>query len=462
MSDNLSQEEMDKMLALMDENSGDGEGGGGDPPEEPPVSESSGDDENIDETIIESVDDAAGGDEITGKDAGGSLTAMDLDVLGEVYNVSMGAAASAVSSLLRMKVDITTPQLTVLKESDLAFKSLEPAVGVEINYIVGIQGVNIFILSQLDVMKIVDIWMGGPGQVDESAEFNEMHMSAIGEVMNQMMGQSSMGLAGFLNTVIDISAPVVYKIEGDYSLAKRDPDTEIVATKFKLIVGDNIIDSELITTCDIDFAKSMINMAQIAFGVSDGSNQNVQGVVEGVKHTDDVPVTAAQQQPAAASVQQQPEPQRQQQPAASAAAPQAPTPQQINTNTYQQPPPEYYPPPPASRAQNVHAQPVSFGSFDIQDDLSGGYMGNINLIRSVPLNISVEIGRTRLPVREILEEFGEGHIVELDRQAADLIDIYANGVLIAKGSVVVVEENFGVKIMEIVAPEELIRVAGMN
>jgi flagellar motor switch protein FliN/FliY len=118
------------------------------------------------------------------------------------------------------------------------------------------------------------------------------------------------------------------------------------------------------------------------------------------------------------------------------------------------PPPQTYGP-----SQNVH--PVSFGSFDMQGDLGGGYMGNINLIRSVPLNISVEIGRTRLPVREILEEFGEGHIVALDRQAADPIDVFANGVLIAKGTVVVVEENFAVKITEIIAPEELIRVAGV-
>ena len=437
----MSQEEMDKLMASM---LGGDDDGGDEPPVEVPLAES---------------------------DEGDGLTPMDLDILGEVFNVSMGAAAGAVSSLLRMKVDITTPQLTILKESDLAFKSLEPAVGVEIKYTVGVQGANIFILSQLDVMKLVNIWLGGTGQVDESEEFGEMHMSAISELMNQMMGQSSTALAGFLNTVIDISSPTAYKIEGDYSLAGQDSSTEIVATRFKFVVGDNIIDSELITTCDIGFAKSMINMAKVSFGMSDGSNVSVQNMVEEAHHLDDEPepapppvVAEPPPQVQAAPVQQQPPhavPQPQAPPVT--AEPQPPTQQQMNTNQYQQPPPGYYPPPTAQQqTQPQYAQPVSFASFDPPVDLSGGYLGNMNLIKRVPLDITAEVGRTKLPVREILEEFGEGYVVELDRQASEPIDIFVNGVLIAKGTVVVVEENFGVRIDEIVSPEELIRVAGIN
>jgi flagellar motor switch protein FliN/FliY len=468
---NMSPEEIQALMATM----GDGENaGGGEPPETLETETAGG--------VVGGGNDGSGSTANAGAGSNDNgdepLSPMDLDILGEVYNVSMGAAASTVSSLLRMKVDITTPQLTILKEADLSYKSLEPAVGVEINYVVGVQGINVFILSQLDVMKIVDIWMGGTGQVDESSEFNEMHMSAIGEVMNQMMGQSSMALAGFLNTVIDISAPDIYKIEGDYSLAKREPDTEIVATKFKFLVGDNVIDSELITTCDIGFAKGMINMAKVSFGMSDGSNSSIQNLVEKTAHSDDEPVP--QQQPAAAAPapqpQVQPPPQQPQQPVAAAPPPEpvpvpvAPTQQQINSNQFQQPPQGYYPPQPAmpppqqayAQPQNIqNVQPVSFGSFDLQTDLSGGYMGNINLIRRVPLDITAEIGQTRMPVREVLE-FGEGSIIPFERQSSEPIDIFANGVLIAKGLVVVIEDNFGVRITEILSPDELIRVAGIN
>ena len=457
MADNLSPEQVQALLNGM------GDGDDTDGKDSPEVAAESDSAEALDGGEVSDGGEEIGDGVSTG-DVGGeeqTLLPMELDILGEVYNISMGAAATAVSSLLRMKVDITTPQLTLLKESELEFKTLEPAVGVEINYIIGVQGVNIFILSQLDVMKIVDIWMGGAGQIDESAEFGEMHMSAIGELMNQMMGQSSMAMANFLNTVIDISTPTAYVIEGDYSLAKREPGTEIVATKFKLTVGDNVIDSELIATCDVGFAKDMIAMAKVAFGMSDGSNVNVQSLVEDAKQEDTAeaapqeaapvsPQPAAE--PQAAAAQQPvftPEPQMQprQQPVYQQAQPAA-QPQQQQPYQVQQP--------------QYQAQPVSFGSFDLPDDLPDGYMGNLNLIRRVPLNITAEIGRTRLPMREILEDFGEGYVVELDRQAADPIDIFVNGVLIAKGSVVVVEENFGVKITEIIAPEELIRVAGIN
>ena len=456
----ISQEEMDMLVASM----AGGDDGGGDPPT----------DEAFPMAGEHEAGTADGGAGPAGENEAG-LTPMDVDILGEVYNVSMGAAAGAISSLLRMKVDITAPQVTVLKESDLTFKSLEPALGVEINYIIGVQGINIFILSQLDVMKIVDIWMGGSGQVDEGAEFNDMHVSAIGEMMNQMMGQSSMALAGFLNTVIDISAPTTYKIEGSYSLAKREPSAEIVATKFKLLVGDGVIDSELITTCDVEFAKSMISMAKVSFGMFDGSNMRVQDMVEDVRG--DEPEPPEQQAPAErqqaapqAPTQQHQEPPAQQPPAAAyqQAAPQAPTQQQINSSQYQQPPPGYYQQPPAAVAhqqyqppQQQNIQPVTFASFDPEMDLSGGYMGNINLIRRVPLDITAEIGQTKMPVRDVLE-FGEGSIIPFERHVAEPIDIFANGVLIAKGNVVVLEENFGVRITEIIAPEELIKVAGIN
>jgi len=338
----------------------------------------------------------------------------ELGILGEIYNISMGAAATAVSTLLSMKVDITAPSVEMVDGSNLIYQPFEPAVGVEIKYVKGIEGVNVFILSQLDVMKIFDIMVGGTGVVDESTEFSDLHMSAIGEVMNQMMGQSSMSLADFLNTQIDISTPTTYRIEGDYNPAKEGMQGTIVATRFKFIVGD-IINSEMLTTCSMQFAESMIEMAKKAFGMSDGAgNTQAQKIIEAEVKPEQLP-------------QPQPQPQTQSQP---------------------QPPPPAQPQPQQQPQQNVVGQTAVFQDFGAPRGFIGPDAENNARIRSVPVDVTVEIGKTKKFVSEILE-FGEGSIIELDRQNAEPVDVFVNGVLFAKGSVVVVEENFAVKITEI-------------
>jgi len=342
----------------------------------------------------------------------------ELGILGEIYNISMGAAATAVSTLLSMKVDITAPSVEIVDGSNLIYQPFEPAVGVEIKYVKGIEGVNVFILSQLDVMKIFDIMVGGTGIVDESTEFSDLHMSAIGEVMNQMMGQSSMSLADFLNTQIDISTPTTYRIEGDYNPAKEGMQGTIVATRFKFIVGD-IINSEMLTTCSMEFAENMIEMAKKAFGMSDGAgNTQAQKIIEAEVKTEQPPPQPPPPPPA-----YEPPPQ----PA-------------------QQPPPQYYPP--SQPQQSVIAQPAVFQDFGAPRGFVGPDAENNVRLRSVPVDVTVEIGKTKKFVSEILE-FGEGSVIELDRQNAEPVDVFVNGVLFAKGSVVVVEENFAVKITEI-------------
>ncbi|MCL2775784.1 MAG: flagellar motor switch phosphatase FliY [Oscillospiraceae bacterium] len=377
--------------------------------------------------------------ENSGGDSAGSadvfdFSPMDLDILGEVYNISMGSAANAVSSLLRMKVEITAPVVTNISKEELIYQSLEPAVGVEIKYVAGVEGINVFILSQIDVMKIVDIWMGGNGKIDEKAEFNDMHMSAIGELMNQMMGSSSMALAGVLNTQIDISSPYTYKIEGDFSPANVAMNGQIIATRFKFLVGD-IINSEMITTCSVDFAKSMIDMATKSFGEADGSNAKVQEIVAGVAGSNQSKQPGQGSQP------------KGQNPA-----------QQGKTASYGQNGGNN-----AAYSQNVHQSPqemqsVNFANFDSNAEFGGAYGGNMDLVLDLPLDVTVEIGRTKKAVHDVLE-FGEGSIIELDKQAAEPVDIFVNGNLVARGSVVVIEENFGVRITEIVSNQDKLKAA---
>ena len=424
-----------------------------------------------------------------------------LGLLGEIYNISMGAAAKAVASLIKMKVDISTPDVKVMPKEHLIFKTLEPAVGVKINYVEGIIGENIFILSQLDIMKLVDIVIGGTGDIDESSEFNEMHLSAIGEIMNQMMGASSVNVADFLSLKIDISVPESFKIEGQFPIDTDETDKGlIVATKFKFVVGD-IINSEMITTCSMDFAKDLIHRAMVNFGMLP---VDTPPVVETM--TVDTTPPPVQPEPAAPPpVQQQPAPVVEVQPEPlPQPTPQPQTPPQQQQQIPVSPPPvqQQYPPmqtpgfdpnqmyamfaqqqqqmqqllvnlteklisQPQAQGQmmqttsqqpaNVNAQSASFRSFDTSADEIIPY-DNMDLVLDLPLDVAIEIGRTKKTVNEVLE-LGEGAIIQLDKESSEPVDIWINGNLVAKGTVVVIEENFAVRITEIVSPQDKLKAA---
>ena len=439
---------------------------------------------------------------------------MGLGLLGEIFNISMGAAAKAVATMIKMKVDISAPTVTVVAKSDLIFKTLEPAVGVKINYTEGITGENIFILSQLDIMKLVDIVVGGTGDIDESKEFDDMHLSAIGEIMNQMMGASSVNVAEFLMTKIDISVPETFKIEGQFPMDVTEADRElIVSTQFKFVVGD-IINSEMITTCTLTFAKDLIYKAMKNFGIlpEDIAPPQIETTAANVPEPPAAVQPEPVQQPIPPPVEKKPEPEPpppQQQPVAQQLPPVQEIPQQIPQQQELPPmqPPQQYAPsqyaPPmqggidpnmlyqmfaqqneqmqtllanivdklasnqsqnqmqaqttTQQTPNISMQPAGFRSFDSPDDNNIQY-DNMDLVLDLPLDVAIEIGRTKKTVNEVLE-MGEGYIVELDRQSADPIDVLVNGNLVARGNVVVVEENFAVRITEIVSPQDKLKAA---
>ncbi len=374
------------------------------------------------------------------KDANVEFSSYEIDAVGEILNISMGSAATAVSELLNAKVWITTPQVSVVKAADLNYDRLEPAICVKIVYVSGISGQNMMVLKQDDVQLILNQLMGNPLVVSPDFEFDEMNISAVSEVMNQMMGASATALSDLLGISVDISTPTPYLIEQTNfcQLAELDPDETIVAVTFNLSV-DGVMNSEFMSVMSVDLAKSL----------SDKMIEKFHGD-EAEAQPDKQPAPAPAPQPAAPAPQPDP--------AQGMAQPQQPAP-----GAYPYPPqgqPAYpgygyqnqyaaygaYPPP----VPPVNIQNAQLHQFDAMDfGLPTDQQDNLKLLMGVPLEISVEIGTAKRKVKDILE-FTQGTIIELERQAGAPVDVVVNGNLIARGDVVVIDDNFAVRITEIV------------
>ena len=403
-----------------------------------------------------------------------TLSEMQLDAIGEIMNISMGSAATAVSELLNAKVWITTPKVTIVQASELNYDRLEPAICVKIEYIKGLSGSNLMILKQDDVQLILNQLMGKPPVISPDFEFDELNISAVSEVMNQMMGASSTALSEFLGMGIDISTPTPY-ILSEINIAdlQNYEQTDMVAAiNFDLTI-DGVIKSEFISVLDIDLAATL---ADRMIGGAASSEPIVtesapapapQPVpqAEPVQQAAPVPQAAPVQQaapvPQAAPVQQaapmpQAAPVQQAAPVPQAAPmPQAdmyaqqgyygyPNPA-MNPAMYGQPVQPVMQPQPAVNYRN--AQLAQFESFEAP--LGSEQKENLQLLMDAPLQISVEIGSTKKKIKDILE-FSQGTIIELERQAGAPVDVMVNGNLIARGDVVVIDDNFAVRITEIV------------
>lgn len=381
------------------------------------------------------------------KDANVEFSSYEIDAVGEILNISMGAAATAVSELLNAKVWITTPQVNVVKASDLNYDRLEPAICVKIVYVKGISGQNMMVLKQDDVQLILNQLMGNPLVVSPDFEFDEMNISAVSEVMNQMMGASATALSDLLGMTVDISTPTPYVIEQTNfcQLAELDPNETIVAVTFNLTV-DGIMNSEFMSVMSVELAKSLSSKMIEKFHGDEPDPEPAPAPAAAAP----APAPAAQPAPAPAAAQSQPAP---------AAMPQQPAP-----GAYAYPPqgqPAPYPgytypnqyaaygayPPPVPPVNIQNAQLHQFDNVDY--GLPTDQQDNLKLLMGVPLEISVEIGTAKRKVKDILE-FTQGTIIELERQAGAPVDVVVNGNLIARGDVVVIDDNFAVRITEIV------------
>ncbi len=384
------------------------------------------------------------------KDANVEFSSYEIDAVGEILNISMGAAATAVSELLNAKVWITTPQVNVVKAADLNYDRLEPAICVKIVYVSGISGQNMMVLKQDDVQLILNQLMGNPLVVSPDFEFDEMNISAVSEVMNQMMGASATALSDLLGISVDISTPTPYLIEQTNfcQLAELDPEETIVAVTFNLSV-DGVMNSEFMSVMSVELAKSLSGKMIEKFNGDAAETQEATQTAQ--------PAPAPAPAPAAAAPA----------PAAPAPAPaaQQPAPAPVQSASgYQYPPqgqPQAYPgygyggqyaaygayPPPAPPVNIQNAQLHQFDAMDF--GLPTDQKDNLKLLMGVPLEISVEIGTAKRKVKDILE-FQQGTIIELERQAGAPVDVVVNGNLIARGDVVVIDDNFAVRITEIV------------
>ncbi len=340
------------------------------------------------------------------------------DTIGEIGNISMGTAATTLSTLLGNRVNITTPKVSILSVDDLAKNYPLPFVVVDVKYKEGLEGLNVLILKEEDVKIITDLMMGGTG-VASTEPLSEIHMSAISEAMNQMVGSASTSLSEMFSKKIDIYPPRVYNIAlnaEDFVDLFPEFTMSFVRISFKMVVGD-LIDSEIMQLIPLDFGKEMVNK-----------------LLGGLETSNTAPQPAPQRQQPITETKPMQEV-RQQQPQHQQHAPSAPQ--------------EYYAPQP-QRQMNapVNVQPAQFQSFDTNTNRN--VPENIELIQDVPLKVTVELGRTVKRISEILE-FGPGTIVELDRLVGEPLDILVNGQNVAKGEVVVIDENYGIRITDIVS-----------
>ncbi len=376
-----------------------------------------------------------------------TLTDEQKDAIGEISNISMGTAATTLSTLLNQTVNITTPKVTYMNWQELADSYDKPCVFLQISYTSGLDGNNVLVLKERDVKIITDLMMGGPGNVS-GEPIGELHLSAIGEAMNQMMGSAATSMSSMLGKKIDISPPIANLVDLNDNNKKDIPEflqKRFVKVSFRMTIG-TLIDSEIMQLYPFDFARHLYEtfMHDAVSGTTTSTKeaQPEQQASEPAPQPQPVQQPAPQPQPV-----QQPTPQPQQM--AGAVPPQG---YAMPPQGYAMPPQGYAMPPqgyamPSQNYENVNVQPASFQPFTGGNALPGHE--NIDLIMDVPLEVTVELGRTTKSIKEILE-FAPGTIVELNKIAGEPIDVLVNGKYVAKGEVVVIEESFGVKITEIV------------
>ena len=374
-------------------------------------------------------------------DNNSALSSEEVDTIGEVGNISMGTAATTLSTLLGKKVTITAPFVEETTLAKLAKQHPIPFVAVEVSYKEGLEGKNLLVIRENDVKIITDLILGGDGE-DTKEELNEMHLSAIGEVMNQMIGSASTSLSTLLGKTISISPPNAFVIKfGDEESYRHfiSDDATIAQVKFKMVV-EGLIDSYIMQLLPIDFAKGLVsslvnaeeaeeNYIDTQNTVNVGMDNNIED--ESIQSTEQYETNFHEPDESVPNKADISESQLDKADISES---------QLDKADVSE-----------SQLQNediVNVRPVSFQPVEeiASDEPSDK---NIQMIMDVPLQVSVELGRTKKLIKEILE-LSTGSVIELDRMAGEPVDILDNEKLVAKGEVVVIEDNFGVRITDII------------
>jgi flagellar motor switch protein FliN/FliY len=362
------------------------------------------------------------------------LSPIEQDTLGEIGNITFGSAATALSTLLGKKVEITTPSVSIISRARFHEEFPKPHVAVHVSYVDGFEGINSLVIKTHDAQVIADLMLGGEGNVT-GEELNEIHISAVQEAMNQMMGSSATSMSTIFNRLVNISPPGIdiMDVQKGTGIGNLPNEEVLVKVSFRLKIGD-LIDSTIMQLLTVPFAKELV-----ASLIGDAA-QSSQPAPAPQPASQPAPQSAPAPQPAAGEPQPAPRPD----PAPMYAAP-SPPPQP----SYGVPPVSPHPQTLGGAARDVNVQPVQFANFQggpiVQADNT-----NLNLLLDIPLKVTVELGRTRKQIKEILE-LSQGSIIELDKLAGEPVDILVNNKLIAKGEVVVIDENFGVRVTDIVS-----------
>ena len=352
------------------------------------------------------------------------LSNTEIDTLGEIGNISIGSSATTLSTLLDQKVEITTPEVSVISRDNLNENYLFEQVNIQVEYIQGFSGQNIFVLKLSDAAIISDIMLGGDG-TSPADELNDIHLSAVQEAMNQMMGAAATSMSTVFEKKVDISPPSIElkQDEEDIPVEKMTEKQVLVKVSFQLKVGE-LIDSYIMQLMPIHFAKELVNQLL---------NNTTEETAATVEEIEDMDATSSIIRGEDREVEQEK--------------------QNMPSYSYNNKDPQYI----GNQVQQENAQveEASFSEFQ-PINLNQNERRNLDMLLDIPLKVTVELGRTKRTVKEILE-LSAGSIIELDKLAGEPVDILINQKLIAKGEVVVIDENFGVRVTDIISQSDRLK-----
>ncbi|PKR78630.1 flagellar motor switch phosphatase FliY [Halalkalibacillus sediminis] len=353
------------------------------------------------------------------------LSSIEVDAIGELGNISFGSSATALSTLLNQKVEITTPTVSMVSNEDLEDEFPTPHVAVFVHYTEGFEGSNLFIIRNKDAAIIADLMLGGDG-TSPNEDLGEIQLSAVQEAMNQMMGSAATSMSSIFNKRIDISPPktMLLDVPAGEGTEYVPNESLFVKVSFDLKVG-TLIDSSIMQLLPVHFAKDFVDELLNADEEEDASTQKSQNDT----------------QPSQQKKKSEPVEQSTQQTSNQGQTKDTRRPQQIGGS---------------GRSGSSEVESAQFSDFNEDNALESHEKRNLDLLMDIPLDVSVELGRTRRTIKDILD-MSAGSIVELDKLAGEPVDILVNNKLIAKGEVVVIEENFGVRVTDILTQSERLK-----
>lgn len=368
------------------------------------------------------------------------LSDVEKDTLGEIGNISFGSSATALSTLLNQKVDITTPTVSVISKQMLSEEFPHPYVAIRVNYTEGFSGMNLLVIKQADAAVIADLMLGGDGLNANKDMLDEIQLSAVQEAMNQMMGSAATSMSTIFSKKVDISPPSIDILdlnqgEGTDSI----PDEDIFAKiSFRIKIG-NLIDSNIMQLLQLSFAKKLVegllNPDNTEEEVSNMPEVDYNSVYEPKEPMQESHMTN-DYQPVSNEMPNNPVNTSR---------------NQSNANHQQQ----YFGSGTNTQGPPPNVQPAGFSSFEMQPQ-PAQETKNLDMLLDIPLQVTVELGRTKRSVKEILD-LSSGSIIELDKLAGEPVDILVNNRLVAQGEVVVIDENFGVRVTDIVSQKDRLK-----